>query len=154
MVATVRPCRAGSGSSPAWNSELAEGTAPARYTWADVHELSIAQSLVSLVQEQLPPEAGRVTAVDLRIGALAGVVRGALEFCYEMATMGTPLEGSVLRVTELPVVVHCSTCRADRALEASFVCRCPVCGELCGDIRQGRELDVTAIEYDAIQEVG
>lgn len=119
-----------------------------------MHELSIAQSLVGLVQEHLPPGAGRVTAVDLRIGALAGVVRGALEFCYEMATLGTPLEGSVLRVTELPVVIHCPACLEDRTLEGPFACRCPVCGALSGDIRQGREMDLAAIEYDAVEEAG
>ncbi|MDH4063420.1 MAG: hydrogenase maturation nickel metallochaperone HypA [Acidobacteriota bacterium] len=117
-----------------------------------MHELSIAHSLVGLVQERLPAGATRVLAVDLRIGALSGVVRGALEFCYEIATAGTLLEGSALRVTELPVVIHCPDCQADRPLEGTFVFRCPVCGTLSGDIRQGRELDVAAIEYDAAEE--
>lgn len=112
-----------------------------------MHELSIAQSLVSLVQQQLPPGVTRVTAVDMRLGAMAGVVRGALEFCYGIATEGTPLQGSTLRVVELPVVIHCHTCDADRAPDG-LAFRCPVCGTLSGDIRQGRELDLAAIEYD------
>ncbi|MDH4065941.1 MAG: hydrogenase maturation nickel metallochaperone HypA [Acidobacteriota bacterium] len=119
-----------------------------------MHELSIAHSLVSLVQERLPAGATRVTAVDLRLGALAGVVRGALEFCYGIAASGTALEGSALRIEELPVVIHCPECQADRPLDGAFVFRCPVCGTLSGDIRQGRELDVVAIEYDAIEETG
>jgi hydrogenase nickel incorporation protein HypA/HybF len=65
-----------------------------------VHELSIAHSLVEMVQQQLPPGVTRVTAVDLRLGAMAGVVRGALEFCYGIATEGTPLQGSALRIEE------------------------------------------------------
>jgi hydrogenase nickel incorporation protein HypA/HybF len=44
-------------------------------------------------------------------------------------------------------VIHCPLCAADRALEGSAF-RCPVCGTLSGDIRQGRELDLAAIEYD------
>jgi hydrogenase nickel incorporation protein HypA/HybF len=115
-----------------------------------VHELSIAQSLVSLVQQQLPEGVTRVTAVDMRLGALAGVVRGALEFCYGIATEGTPLQGSTLRIVELPVVIHCPACDADQALEG-LAFRCPVCGTLSGDIRQGRELDLAAIEYDPIE---
>ncbi|MCC7033342.1 MAG: hydrogenase maturation nickel metallochaperone HypA [Acidobacteria bacterium] len=112
-----------------------------------MHELSIAHSLVSLVQQQLPEGVTRVTAVDMRLGALAGVVRGALEFCYGIATEGTPLQGSTLRIVELPVVIHCPECRADRPLEG-LAFRCPVCGRVSGDIRQGRELDLASIEYD------
>ena len=112
-----------------------------------MHELSIAHSLVEMVQQQLPPGVTRVTAVDLRLGAMAGVVRGALEFCYGIATEGTPLQGSSLRIVELPVVIHCPDCQADQALEG-LAFRCPVCGNLSGDIRQGRELDLAAIEYD------
>jgi hydrogenase nickel incorporation protein HypA/HybF len=112
-----------------------------------VHELSIAQSLVSLVQQQLPEGVTRVTAVDMRLGALAGVVRGALEFCYDIATEGTPLQGSTLRIVELPIVIHCPECQADQTLEG-VAFRCPVCGTLSGDIRQGRELDLASIEYD------
>lgn len=119
-----------------------------------MHELSIAQSLVALVQQHLPPNTTRVTAVDLRLGALAGVVRGALEFCYGIATEGTPLQGSTLRVHELPVVIHCPTCAADRELAGEVAFRCPVCGTLSGDLRQGRELDLSAIEYDDPEEAG
>jgi hydrogenase nickel incorporation protein HypA/HybF len=119
-----------------------------------VHELSIAHSLVGVVLQHLPEGTARVRTVDLRLGALAGVVRGALEFCYGIATDGTALQGSVLRITELPVVIHCATCDADRALDSVLVFRCPVCGTPSGDIRQGRELEVAAIEYDADEEAG
>lgn len=112
-----------------------------------MHELSIAQSLVSLVQHQLPSGVTRVTAVEMRLGAMAGVVQGALEFCYGIATEGTPLQGSTLRIAALPVVIHCPACDADQTLEG-VAFRCPACGTLSGDIRQGRELDLVSIEYD------
>lgn len=113
-----------------------------------MHELSIAHSLVSLVERQLPPGVTHVTAVDLRVGALAGVVAGALEFCYGIAVDGTVLHGSTLRIEELPIVIHCDACGEDRTLGTAPVFRCPVCGGPSGDIRQGRELDLVAIEYD------
>lgn len=118
-----------------------------------MHELSIAQSLVGLVQQQLPAGVVRVRTVELRLGALAGVVRGSLEFCYDIATEGTPLQGSTLRVHELPIVVHCPSCDADRTL-TGVAFRCPVCGTLTGDIRQGRELDLASIEYDEPEGTG
>jgi len=31
--------------------------------------------------------------------------------------------------------------------------RCPRCGELCGEIRQGRELEIESIEIDEMDKV-
>lgn len=114
-----------------------------------MHELSIAHSLVTLVQQHLPSATVRVTAVDVRLGALAGVVRGALEFCYDVATDGTPLQGSTLRIEDVPVVIHCPTCRANRTLPSVVSFRCPVCDTPSADIREGREIELGAIEYDS-----
>jgi hydrogenase nickel incorporation protein HypA/HybF len=64
-----------------------------------MHELSIAMSLVELVQEQLAGEAlAAVVAVNIRIGALSSVVPEALEFVWAPATQGTRLEGAQLRI--------------------------------------------------------
>jgi hydrogenase nickel incorporation protein HypA/HybF len=114
-----------------------------------MHELSIAYSVVEIAT-QTAVEAGavRVKEVHVRLGPLSGVVRGALEFSYEIACAGTLLEGSTLVVKELPVVVYCAVC--DREVElpsVQYFC-CPVCDTPSGDLRQGRELDVAAIEVD------
>ena len=55
-----------------------------------MHELSIANSLVESVAEAAQQAgAARVVAVHLRLGALSGVERDALEFCYDIASRGT-----------------------------------------------------------------
>lgn len=113
-----------------------------------MHELSIAHSLVELAQQHLPPGQVRVLAVDVRIGALAGVVGDALAFCYDIATEGTALQGSILRLQHVPVAIHCAVCQADRELEGPLVLRCPVCATPSGAVTQGRELDLVSIEYD------
>ena len=114
-----------------------------------MHELSIAYSLVELAS-QTAAEAGalRVRAVYLRLGALSGVERGALDFSYEVATGGTLLEGSVLVVQELPVRVYCSACAQEVELASIQCFRCPQCETPTGDIRQGRELEIESIEID------
>jgi hydrogenase nickel incorporation protein HypA/HybF len=58
-----------------------------------MHELSIALSLVDLAQEEAERQGGRVCAVHLRLGALAGVVKEALLLSYEMACAETPSKG-------------------------------------------------------------
>jgi hydrogenase nickel incorporation protein HypA/HybF len=114
-----------------------------------MHELSIVASVVDSVTETLEayPRA-RVLEVRLRVGALASVVVESLEFCWGIATEGTPLEGSRLVVKTVPVVMHCAVCDADVELDSLQSFRCPRCGEPCNELRQGRELDIDSIEID------
>jgi Zn finger protein HypA/HybF involved in hydrogenase expression len=64
-----------------------------------MHELSIAKAVVSTV---VGATAGRrVHRVELRLGPHAGVTPGSLTVCWDMATAGTPLEGSVLEFTHV-----------------------------------------------------
>jgi hydrogenase nickel incorporation protein HypA/HybF len=119
-----------------------------------MHELSIVSSVVETVTESLAAYPGaRVLEVRLRVGALASVVRESLEFCYGIASEGTPLEGSRLVVNVLPVVVHCEACGQDSELEGVQSFRCPRCGEPCADLRQGRELEIESIEIDEMDKV-
>jgi hydrogenase nickel incorporation protein HypA/HybF len=119
-----------------------------------MHELSIVASIVDTVTESAAAYKGaRVVEVRLRVGALASVVEDSLQFCYGIATEGTALEGSRLVVNVLPVVMHCVPCGADVELEGVQSFRCPKCGEPCFDLRQGRELEIEAIEIDEMDEV-
>jgi hydrogenase nickel incorporation protein HypA/HybF len=112
-----------------------------------MHELSIAVSLVDIAAREAT-EAGseKVSKVRLRIGALSGVVRDALEFSFDIAAGGTIVEGAALEIEELPVVIHCPACDADRELPGVFRFRCPVCDTPSADIRQGKELEITSLE--------
>jgi hydrogenase nickel incorporation protein HypA/HybF len=114
-----------------------------------MHELSIVSSVVETVMESLEAYPGaRVVEVRLRVGALASVVVDSLEFCWGIATEGTPLEGSRLVVNTVPVVMHCTGCNADVELDGVQSFRCPKCGELCFDLLQGRELDIESYEIE------
>ena len=118
-----------------------------------MHELSIVASIVDTVTESAAPYPGsRVLEVRLRVGALASVVVDSLEFCWGIATEGTALEGARLAVTTLPVVMLCGACGRDVELEGVQSFRCPRCGEPCSDLRQGRELEIEAIEIDEVEE--
>ena len=118
-----------------------------------MHELSIVSSVVESVTDSLEKYPGaRVTEVRLKVGVLAAVVEDSLQFCYGIATEDTPLEGSRLVVKVLPVIVRCTACGADGAIESLQSFRCPRCGEPATDIRQGRELEIDAIEIEEAEE--
>lgn len=112
-----------------------------------MHELSIALSIVDIATETAEKNGGgRVEKLYLKLGALSGVVKDALLFSWELASADTPLEGSRLVIEEVPVVVRCQNCEADRRLDSINRFFCPVCREAAPTLVQGKELEITALE--------
>ncbi|MGA3194084.1 MAG: hydrogenase maturation nickel metallochaperone HypA [Terriglobales bacterium] len=111
-----------------------------------MHELSIAMSIVEMAEEEAARQGGHVSAVHLKLGALSGVVKEALLSSYEMACEGTCLAGSHLIVEEIPIVMFCAPCNAQRAISSAQWFCCPECGSPSSDIVQGKELEVVALE--------
>jgi hydrogenase nickel incorporation protein HypA/HybF len=114
-----------------------------------MHELSIAMSIVELAEEESRSRGGlHVTAVHLRLGSLAGVVKDALLSSYEMACEDTPLKGSQLVVEEVPGIIYCSACDARRPVRSSEWFSCSECGAIASELVQGKELEVFALEVE------
>jgi hydrogenase nickel incorporation protein HypA/HybF len=113
-----------------------------------MHELSIAMGIVDAALEESEKRRVKVSAVHLRLGALSGVVKDALLFSYEVACQDTALAGSRLLVEDLPVIIFCHQCKQQVQLESVQLFACPKCGMPTMDIRQGKELEVFALEVD------
>ena len=113
-----------------------------------MHELSIALNIVDIATEEGVRLGGRVSAVHLRLGALAGIVKDALLFSYDVACQDTPLEGSRLVIKEVPLVVYCPQCRLERVLGSGRSLFCAECGTPTPEVREGRELEVVALEIE------
>jgi hydrogenase nickel incorporation protein HypA/HybF len=113
-----------------------------------MHELSIAIGIVEAAQEEAERHHGRVSAVHLRVGALSGVAPEALQSSYEIACADTPLQGSRLVIEEVPVVVYCPTCDGPRTLSSVQWFCCSECGTPTPDVRQGKELELVALEIE------
>src|SRR5215469_18589198 len=113
-----------------------------------MHELSLAIGIVDAATDEARQRGVKVNAVHLRLGALSGVVKDALLFSYEVACQDTPLAGSRLLIEEVPVAVFCPECREKRVLESVQLFTCPDCGTPAGDVLQGKELEVFALEVE------
>ena len=111
-----------------------------------MHELSIAMSMIEMATEEAARHGARVNALHLKLGQLSGVVKDALLFSWEVACAGTALAGSRLVIEEVPVIVHCSVCHANRALPSLQNFCCPVCHTPTSEVVQGKELEVVAME--------
>lgn len=113
-----------------------------------MHELSIACSIVETVEENLPTENSRAMRVFVKIGKMSGVVKDALLFSFEIATQDTRVEGATLEIEELPVIVYCEKCDKNSELGNPPIFRCEHCGELTGNLVQGKEMELVSIEIE------
>jgi len=117
-----------------------------------MHELSIAISLIEMASEEAERLGVRVAALNVRLGPLSGVVREALLFSFDLAAEGTAVEGARLEIEEVPVVVFCPACAAERPLPGCQDFRCPVCGTPTPQVVSGRELELATMEVTVIEE--
>ncbi|HEY7314939.1 MAG TPA: hydrogenase maturation nickel metallochaperone HypA [Gemmataceae bacterium] len=114
-----------------------------------MHELSIALSILDVAEEEAERQGGRVLAIHLRLGPLSGVVREALESAYALAREGTPLAGANLLIEDVPLLVHCPACAANRMPPSIQQLCCPSCGIPTPNVVSGRELEVCALEIES-----
>ena len=119
-----------------------------------MHELSIAIRVVELAEEHLRAAGGgRVVAATLRVGRLAAVDPEALRRALVLAADGTPLERAVFKIVDVPVRIHCPTCRQDVDLPGIVRLACPTCGTRGGAILAGGELELDSLEIVCPEEV-
>jgi hydrogenase nickel incorporation protein HypA/HybF len=111
-----------------------------------MHELSIALSIIDVAAEEAERRGVTVVAVHLRLGPLSGVVKEALLSAYELAREDSPLAGARLVIRQTPIVAWCPTCRCERQIESVQRLCCPACDTPTPDVRQGREMEVVALE--------
>ena len=113
-----------------------------------MHELSIAQSLLSIIeQEAAPYKNAKVIGIKLRIGRLSGVVTDALQFAFEVISKGGLAEGAYMDIEEVPIEIRCNRCNKTFIAEDPYMF-CPHCDGLDVEMISGRELDIKEIEID------
>ena len=114
-----------------------------------MHEGALAQAALDLVLETARQHgAGRVTVINLAVGALAEADPESLTFWVGVLAAGGPAEGAEVRVAEVPAEAECAACRSSYRVAPPFwSVRCERCGA-AGELRTGRELAVTSIEVE------
>jgi hydrogenase nickel incorporation protein HypA/HybF len=66
-----------------------------------MHELGIANSILEAVETEMRPHPGaRALRIAVTVGALSGVDRDSLAFCFEALVKGTPFELLALDLKE------------------------------------------------------
>lgn len=125
-----------------------------------MHEYSIADQLVTSLEEQVDEDQLRNTrVVHIRLGELRMLSQEALRKAYQIITEDTVLSGSSLEFETVPVAVTCSDCDYsgpvdyDRDLMDHYsipMLSCPECGGRV-TVDSGRELEVRSLTVEEEQ---
>jgi hydrogenase nickel incorporation protein HypA/HybF len=113
-----------------------------------MHEMSIAQSLLDIIKEEMQKHDAKILrAVHLDVGLMTAVVPEALNFCFEVITSGTEFEGAHLNMNIVPLKGYCPVCEREFAIE-NYTFLCPSCGGSKVETTGGQELSIVEIEVD------
>ncbi|OGQ86553.1 MAG: hydrogenase maturation nickel metallochaperone HypA [Deltaproteobacteria bacterium RIFOXYD12_FULL_56_24] len=113
-----------------------------------MHEMSLAVSIVELVSGKARAAgATKVTAIELEVGKLSGLMPEALAFCFEAAARDTLAQGARLEIREVEGGGRCLACGHAFVLD-SLLAQCPQCGGYAVETVQGRELQVVSLTID------
>jgi hydrogenase nickel incorporation protein HypA/HybF len=111
-----------------------------------VHEYGIMQTTLDTAARQTRAAGGsQIHVLRLRVGRLSGVVTEALEFAFDALRPGTLAAEARLEIETVPASMWCAGCR--REFESpEFLCECPHCGAVSGELRRGREMELVSME--------
>jgi hydrogenase nickel incorporation protein HypA/HybF len=113
-----------------------------------MHEMSIAQSILDIVDEYMTKENGRkLMEVAVEVGELVAVVPDSLTFCYEVLVENSPYRESKLSINIIPLTGTCSDCNYSFKIE-NFEFVCPNCKSSSIAVKGGQELRITHLEVE------
>lgn len=107
-----------------------------------MHELAITQCIVDVACERA--DGRTVSSVRVRVGRLCAVVPDSMQFCFDLVTEGTVMEGARLDIDEEDGRALCRTCGIEFVLvDPILLCRC---GSADVDVLAGRDLRILSME--------
>ncbi len=114
-----------------------------------MHELSIALSILNIASEESERRGGAIVkAIHIRLGPFSGVVKEALISAFDLARECSPFGDCRLFIEDVPIVVHCPSCEAERTVKSIQLMCCSQCGKPSAKIVSGREMEITAMEIE------
>ncbi|MGB9300962.1 MAG: hydrogenase maturation nickel metallochaperone HypA [Anaerolineae bacterium] len=113
-----------------------------------MHELPVTQGMLSIALEHAARAgAKKITAINLTIGEMSGIVDDSVQFYFDIVSQDTPAQGALLNFERIPARFRCKACDESFSLD-SGQWACPHCGEWSVEIIAGREFYVDSIEVE------
>jgi len=113
-----------------------------------MHELSLMEALRDQALAAAHADgATRITAIQLRVGELAGVELDALRFAFPLVMQDTIGAHAQLQIESEPAICHCEPCGKTFHAEQGLG-DCPSCGTLSHRLLSGLALQLVALEVN------
>lgn len=111
-----------------------------------MHELAIMKNVISIAEKEAEKgDFTRILRINLKIGAVSGIVHGCMEDFFPIAARGTVAESAELNMETIPVTIRCDSCGFEGAPSGAV---CPGCGSEAYKLVTGREFIVDSIEVE------
>jgi len=112
-----------------------------------MHEVGLMQNILDLALEKARAQgAQQINEIQVRVGAASGVAPESLNLAFEVVKKGTIAEKAQFRVESVPIVSYCPTCHQEFRPIDPLLYECPQCHQISPEIRQGKELELAALE--------
>lgn len=112
-----------------------------------MHELSIAQSILSIAENAAPQNTAVVTSIGLQVGELSGVAVDSLKFALSVIKENTILQDADVDIEVVKGEAQCTDCNTVFPMDHFGSC-CPRCGSYFVKVLKGREMKVLNIVVD------
>ena len=113
-----------------------------------MHELSIAQSVITIVESSLPISfSGKITSVSIQVGRLSGIEIDALAFSFSILKEKSKLKNAELNIENVQALAECKNCHRIFEIRA-YGDPCPDCLSYSNLIIKGREMKVLNVMID------
>lgn len=112
-----------------------------------MHEISIAQSIISLAEKAAASQNAVISGVDLEVGELSGIEVEALRFSFSIIKEQSALKDAELNVLITKGEAECEQCREVFPCP-SYTSSCPNCHSYLKKITRGADMKVLSITLD------
>lgn len=113
-----------------------------------MHELSLAQSILDVVNEHLPCDGKtNVKFIKIRVGKLSNILTDSLKFCFDALKKDSRFAKTELIIRTIPLTIQCKTC-GERSSINDLTFTCPVCSSINIQVVNGNDLSIEEIEIE------
>jgi hydrogenase nickel incorporation protein HypA/HybF len=112
-----------------------------------MHELGITENIIAIALEQA--KGAKIRRLTLEIGQLSAIAPESIQFCFDVCSQGTMLEGATLEIIFIAGRGVCQDCGEQIPMELPFAL-CSGCGSRQIKITQGQELTLKTLEIESI----
>lgn len=113
-----------------------------------MHELSVTENIINICSEEAEKnKAFKVREIKILVGEMTGLIPESIQYYFDIASIGTKVEGAKLNIIKVPLKIYCNECKNTSVIKRG-VFTCPVCNGTDIKLLGGNEFMIESMEVD------